>query len=295
MGKATPDAAAGAAGLLLVDKPAGLTSHDVVAIVRRATRTRRVGHTGTLDPFATGLLVVLIGRGTRLIPYVEGEPKVYEATIRFGAEMDTDDITGATVREAAVPADDATIAEAIARLTGDIDQVPPAYSAKQVDGRRAYDAARKGAPLDLAPVRVTVHRWDLLEKSGNDYRVRITCGGGTYIRALARDLGRYTGSAAHLAELRRTGSGHFAIADAIPLDAIADGDFELQPLRNAIPSMPSRVMATDELGRVLHGNAIDVVGETSEHTALLDARDDLIAIAAREGNQLRPRLVLQDA
>jgi tRNA pseudouridine55 synthase len=132
------------AGLVLVDKPAGMTSHDAVAIVRRALKTRRVGHTGTLDPFATGLLVVLVGRGTRLIPYVDGEPKVYEATIRFGAETDTDDLTGDVVREADPPSDVA-IAEAIERLTGDIDQVPPAYSAKKVDGVRAYDAARRGS------------------------------------------------------------------------------------------------------------------------------------------------------
>ena len=118
-----------------------MTSHDVVAIVRRATQSRRVGHTGTLDPFATGLLVVLVGRGTRLIPYIDGEPKVYEAVIRFGAETDTDDPAGTITREAALPRD-AAIAEGIARLTGEIDQMPPAYSAKKVDGTRSYDAAR---------------------------------------------------------------------------------------------------------------------------------------------------------
>ncbi|HEY4129260.1 MAG TPA: tRNA pseudouridine(55) synthase TruB, partial [Gemmatimonadaceae bacterium] len=141
-------------GLLLVDKPAGMTSHDAVAIVRRATKTRRVGHTGTLDPFATGLLVVLVGRGTRLIPYIEGEPKVYEATIRFGAETETDDIAGAVTRESTHLPSDVEIAEAVARLTGEIDQLPPAYSAKQVDGVRAYDAARRGTPLALETVRV---------------------------------------------------------------------------------------------------------------------------------------------
>lgn len=295
MGTPTADAAS-TGGLLLVDKPAGLTSHDVVAAVRRATRTRRVGHTGTLDPFATGLLVVLIGRGTRLIPYVEGEPKVYEATIRFGAETDTDDVTGQIVREAPPPPprDDASLAEGIARLTGTIEQVPPAYSAKQVDGRRAYAAARQGAPLALEPVHVTVHRWDVLDRTSNELTARITCGGGTYIRALARDLGRYADSAAHLVALRRTDSGHFSVSSAVTLDAIADGAFAVQPLRQAIPSMPSRVLTADELGRVLHGNAIETAGETSEHTALLDDANELIAVAAREGNQLRPRLVLRD-
>ena len=148
-------------GLLLVDKPAGITSHDVVAIARRALRTRRVGHAGTLDPFATGLLVLLFGRGTRLIPYVPGEPKVYEAIIQFGTETDTDDRTGAVIRSAEQPTDDA-IQAAIAQLTGDIDQVPPSYSAKQVEGTRAYAAARRGEPLPLEPVRVSVHSWTLL-------------------------------------------------------------------------------------------------------------------------------------
>jgi tRNA pseudouridine55 synthase len=278
---------------LLVDKPAGITSHDVVAIVRRAARTKKVGHTGTLDPFATGLLILLIGRGTRLIPYVEDEPKVYDATIRFGSETDTDDSTGTVTHEAPAPPDNAAIAEGIARLTGTIDQIPPAYSAKQVDGRRAYDAARKGAPLDLPPARVTVHEWKLLSRSGNDLVARITCGAGTYIRALARDLGRLAGSAAHLAALRRVSSGGFDVANAASIEQIKNGELSLVPLPGAIPSIPRRVLAPDELVRIGHGNAIDAaVGD--ERIALLDATGSLVAIAEREGEPLRPRLVLVD-
>lgn len=279
-------------GLLLVDKPAGVTSHDVVAQVRRAARTRRVGHTGTLDPFATGLLVVLIGRGTRLIPYVEGEPKVYEALVRLGAETDTDDATGTIVRTAAPP-DQSAVETAIAALTGAIDQVPPAYSAKQVAGTRAYAAARAGAPLELSPVRVTVHEWRVLARDAADLRVRITCGGGTYIRALARDLGRLAGSAAHLAELRRIRSGPFDVADAVDLDAVRDGRFDVAPLRAAIPSVPVRALDAAELGRVGHGNAIDALGEQGR-VALVDDAGELVAVAEREGEQLRPRLVLRD-
>ncbi|HWD34914.1 MAG TPA: tRNA pseudouridine(55) synthase TruB, partial [Casimicrobiaceae bacterium] len=145
-------------GLVLVDKPAGITSHDVVAIARHALHVRRVGHGGTLDPFATGLLVLLVGRATRLLPYLDGEPKVYAATIKLGDETDTDDGTGAVVRSAPVPPREA-IERAMRSLTGEIAQVPPAYSAKQVAGERAHAAARRGAPLDLAPVRVTVHEW----------------------------------------------------------------------------------------------------------------------------------------
>jgi tRNA pseudouridine55 synthase len=280
-------------GLLLVDKPAGITSHDVVSIVRRATGERRVGHTGTLDPFATGLLVVLVGRGTRLIPYVDGEPKVYDATIRLGVETDTDDSTGSSIREASLPSDDA-ITTAIGRLTGTIDQIPPAYSAKQVGGRRAYAAARRGSPLELQPARVTVHEWTLLGRDADELRVRIACGSGTYIRALARDLGRLAGSAAHLSALRRIRGGPFDVSDAATVADLKAGEFELAPLRRAIPSIGTRTLTVEELGRVMHGNPIDA-GPDASPTALLDAAGELVAIAGVEGSQLRPRLVLRNA
>ncbi|MDB4876037.1 MAG: tRNA pseudouridine synthase [Gemmatimonadetes bacterium] len=300
MEKATADRQADASelgGVLLVDKPAGITSHDAVAIVRRAAHTRRVGHTGTLDPFATGLLVMLIGRGTRLIPYVDGEPKVYEATIRFGAETDTDDGTGTTTRTAELPADGA-IEEGIRQLTGPIDQVPPAYSAKQVDGTRAYAAARGGRALELEPCRVNVHEWTILGRDGADLRVRISCGGGTYIRALARDLGRLTTSAAHLSALRRTRTGQFSVDDAATLDAIAAGALPVQSLRAAIPSLPVRRLDASELGRVGHGNPIaaragDLQAEGAR-IALVDDEETLIAVAERAGSELRPKLVLRD-
>ena len=279
-------------GLLLVDKPAGMTSHDVVAIVRRATHSRRVGHTGTLDPFATGLLVVLVGRGTRLIPYVDGEPKVYEAVIRFGAETDTDDGTGDVTRTAAAP-NDVAIAEGIARLTGEIDQIPPSYSAKKVDGTRAYDAARRGLSLELKASRVIVHQWVLLAKTENDLTVRVTCGGGTYIRALARDLGRYAESAAHLIALRRLRSGPFDVADAVTVDQLRQGILALRPLRSGVPSLPTQQVDGAELRRVVHGNAI-VARTAGSRVALLDDKETLIAVADRAADELRPALVLRD-
>jgi tRNA pseudouridine55 synthase len=296
MEKATADREA-AGGVLLVDKPAGMTSHDVVAIVRRAIGTRRVGHTGTLDPFATGLLIVLIGRGTRLIPYVEGEPKIYEATIRFGAETDTDDVTGDVTRTAEPPTDD-TITAAIPELTGAIDQVPPAYSAKQVDGRRAYAAARQGSALHLDPARVTVNEWTVIGRTGGDVTVRISCGAGTYIRALARDLGRLTNSAAHLVALRRTNSGPFSLEHAVTIDDLRAGPVALQPLRVAVPSLPVRRIDGAELGRVGHGNAIGAPPECGQpegaKIALVDNDETLIAVAERCGAELRPKLVLLD-
>ena len=208
-----------AEGLLLVDKPAGMTSHDVVLLVRRAYGERSIGHLGTLDPFATGLLILLLGRSTRLATFIETEPKVYEATIRFGAETDTDDCTGSVIREAPLPSQQ-QVNEVIPTLTGRISQVPPAYSAKSVDGTRAYDAARKGEPMELAPVDVDVHSWLIRGTRPDELDVTITCGTGTYIRALARDLGRATGSAAHLSSLRRIRSGEFDVGDAATIEQI---------------------------------------------------------------------------
>jgi tRNA pseudouridine55 synthase len=278
-------------GVLLVDKPPGVTSHDVVAIARRVTGTRRIGHTGTLDPFATGLLVLLVGRGTRLIPYVQGEPKVYEATIRFGAETTTDDLTGDITREAELPASN-DIDRAIASLTGVIVQQPPDYSAKQVDGRRAYEAARAGKPLALAPAEVTVHEWQIRRRSDAEIDVTIVCGGGTYIRALARDLGRAVGSAAHLTALRRTRSGVFDVANAVSIDELESHGARLGPLRSAIPQLPAQRLSADEIERVRHGNTIEA-RTPGDIAALFDDGDRLLAIARREGAMLQPRLVMQ--
>jgi tRNA pseudouridine55 synthase len=217
-------------GLALVDKPAGMTSHDVVDVVRRAYGERSVGHLGTLDPFATGLLIVLVGRATRLANFVEAEPKVYEAVIRFGFETDTDDSTGTQTRVAPAP-DHSAVLRGIAQLTGTLEQVPPAYSAKQVAGRRAYAAARSGTPLDLAPVRVDVEDWAVRRVRGDRLEATITCRGGTYVRALARDLGRLAGSAAHLESLRRTHVGDFDVADAVTVERLRDNPPPLRLLR----------------------------------------------------------------
>src|ERR1700686_721892 len=217
-------------GLLLVDKPAGMTSHDVVQHVRRVYGERSIGHLGTLDPFATGLLVLLLGRATRLATFIEAEPKVYEATIRFGEETDTDDATGTVIRTSPAPRE-ADVRSAVKSLTGTIFQVPPAYSAKSVDGTRAYDAARRGEPLDLAPVNVIVHGWDLGKLTDDSLSAVITCSGGTYIRALARDLGRLTASSAHLESLRRTRAGTFDVSDAATLESLSDNPARVRALR----------------------------------------------------------------
>jgi tRNA pseudouridine55 synthase len=217
-------------GLLLVDKAAGMTSHDVVQHVRRIYGERSIGHLGTLDPFATGLLVLLIGRATRLATFLHTEPKVYEATIRFGTETDTDDATGTVIRTASPPSAD-DVRDGLKALTGRISQVPPAYSAKSVDGTRAYDAARRGTPLDLPAVDVTVHSWDVRELKAETLSAIVTCSGGTYIRALARDLGRLTSCAAHLSSLRRTRVGDFDVRDAATLESLSVNPARVRPLR----------------------------------------------------------------
>jgi tRNA pseudouridine55 synthase len=280
-------------GLLLVDKPAGVTSHDVVLAARRAFGESRIGHAGTLDPFATGLLVLLLGRATRLLPHLDGVPKEYVATIALGRETETDDLEGAVVREAEPPSDEA-IAEAVAQLTGRLEQVPPAYSAKRVAGRRAYEAARAGEALDLAPAAVTVFGWhDVVRDGAHVLRARIACGGGTYIRALARDLGRLTGSAAHLTALRRIRSGPFRVDQAVTLDALRDGTTALRPALDALPTIPHVVLDADDAERVLRGIAVPRADDAA-HAALVDGRSGaLVAFAEADAGRWQPRVVMR--
>jgi len=279
-----------AAALLLVDKPAGMTSHDVVALARRVLRERRIGHHGTLDPFATGLLVLLVGRATRLAPWLAGEPKVYRCTIRFGAETDTDDLQGSVVREAPLPRVE-DVLEGVRHLTGELHQVPPSYSAKQVEGVRAYDAARRGTALELAPVSVRVDEWVVEASTPEQLVARITCGGGTYIRALARDLGRLAGSAAHLTDLRRLSSGPLRVEDAVTIDRLRDGE---APLRSPMPALAHMDTVTlDGAGalEIAHGRAIAATS-TAENAALLAPDGVVIGIAERRGDRWMPRVVL---
>jgi len=282
--------------MLLVDKPAGITSHDVVSAARRALRTRRIGHAGTLDPFATGLLVLLTGHATRLLPHLDGEPKVYDATIAFGAETDTDDVTGTVVRTAPLP-DVERVRDGIASLTGTIEQVPPSYSAKQVDGQRAYDAARRGVALELEPVRVDVHGWQIHELAPGHVRATITCGGGTYIRALARDLGRLSSSAAHLSSLRRLRSGSFDVADAISLETLRQGETVPRPALDALPHLPAVALSPEDVAHVRQGRPIAASGDATNRdaVALVDDARRLVAVAVRVSSTWQPRVVLPDA
>ncbi|MCC6245250.1 MAG: tRNA pseudouridine(55) synthase TruB [Gemmatimonadaceae bacterium] len=289
--------------MLLVDKPSGMTSHDVVSVVRRAARTKRVGHAGTLDPFATGLLVVAVGSCTRLLPYLDAEPKVYDSTFRFGVETDTDDATGLPMSEAATPTMlgwPHPLTAAIASLTGTIQQVPPSFSAKHINGERAYAVARRGDAVVLPPVAVTVHEWEVRAQGGERLDVRITCSGGTYIRALARDLGRALGSAAHCATLRRIASGRAHVDQAVSIDqlmpgAIADGAV---PLRSPLPLLSTMtVVELDDAAVVAlsHGRAF--VAHSDGKRAVLVRDGAVVGIAERiddavRGPRWQPKVVL---
>lgn len=279
-------------GLLLVDKPSGITSHDAVERARRVLGTRRIGHAGTLDPFATGLLILLVGRATRLLPYLDAEPKVYQAAIRFGTQTTTDDLHGEPVHEAPPP-EQSVVERAIASLTGHLLQRPPAFSAKQVGGIRAYSAARRGAPLELVPVGVTVHDWRVLGREGPDLHVEIRCSGGTYVRALARDLGDATGSAAHLASLRRLRSGRFSVAEARSLDDVMRGDVALRPASLAVAQLERQALDDLEAKRVMHGQTI--AAQANADLVALCHQDQLLAVAVRDGDSFRPKVVLRDA
>jgi tRNA pseudouridine55 synthase len=234
----------------VVDKPAGMTSHDVVAVCRRSLGERRIGHAGTLDPDATGVLVVGVGSVTRLLRFLSAAPKTYTGEVVLGIETATLDASGAvTARHdmSGVTADD--VRRAAARLTGDIEQVPPMVSAVQVGGRRLHELAREGIEVERAPRPVTVHRFEVAATEDPlFYRIGVTCSAGTYVRSLAADLGRLLGGGAHLRGLRRTASGGFTEADATPLDAL-----DLLPVTAAVRDLARVTVDEPTAARINHG------------------------------------------
>jgi tRNA pseudouridine55 synthase len=279
---------------LLVDKPAGPTSHDVVARVRRVFGIRAVGHAGTLDPFATGLLVLVLGPATRLARFVEGEPKTYLATARLGVRTATDDPTGevvARVEPAAWPSQDA-VEQALERLAGTQQQRPPAYSAKLVGGQRSYRLARKGADVALEPVEVTVHRIGLTDYQPPLVSFRATVSSGTYVRALGRDLGTALGTGAHLTALRREAIGAFQVTQAVPLDGLEAGT--LIPPESLVAGLAQVELRDDETAAVSHGRAVLREGSTAGEAALLGG-GRLVAVARAVPGGWHPSVVLPGA
>jgi tRNA pseudouridine55 synthase len=265
----------------------------VVAIVRRALATRRVGHAGTLDPFATGLLIVLAGAGTRLARYLVGLPKVYDGVLRLGAATATDDATGAVLatKDGWQALDDAQVAAAMATLTGERDQVPPSFSAKHAGGERAHRLARRGVPVALAPQRVTVRRFSLEARAGSDVHFRAEVGSGTYVRSLARELGEALGCGAHLTELRRLAVGAFTVAEAVSLESVRAGAAQLLPLRLAVRHLPQADIDEAACERVRRGQPLEAAFTGAEPVALTCAGAVVAVVRPREG-RWQPEVVL---
>jgi len=293
-------------GVLLIDKPSGPTSHDVVARLRRTTGERGIGHTGTLDPHATGLLPLVLGRATRLASFFSGSDKTYEATIRWGFATDTDDAAGVPrgVAISARPMHDEVDA-ALEAFRGTFAQIPPQHSAKKVRGAKAYDLARGGQAVDLAPVIVTIHSLEVLQRSDDLLAIRLRASAGFYVRALARDLGERIGCGAHLAALRRTASGRFTIAEAVTLaDAEREGPgiaARLLSPSEALSSLPAVSVTDLGLKRASHGNSVGPehlqgacipVLAGGQRVRILDPGGVLLAVAESRGGALHPVVVL---
>ena len=278
-------------GVLVVDKPSGPTSHDMVDRVRRALGTRRVGHTGTLDPFATGVLPVCVGRATRLARFLAAGDKEYVARVRLGFATTTDDLSGEPLSEP-LPVDVSPdrLAAALGRLVGQFDQVPPTFSARHVGGRRLYELARRGQAVPRPATPVTVHAIELRAREGDTLEIEVRCSPGTYVRALARDLGEALGTGAHLAALRRTRSGSFDLSRAVPGDDLSAAVERLLPLSALLPDLPAVRVGVEGTLRVRHGRelgrelVLDGFPEAPvERVRVLDESGALVALAVVKG------------
>ena len=302
-------------GILIIDKPAGITSHDVVARVRRILKTKRVGHTGTLDPFATGVMVVVVGKATRLAQFLDKDEKEYEAVVRFGFETDTGDVTGTQISESRLRNEE--IAEVLAAadldkvfdvFRGDIEQVPPMYSAKKIAGKKLYELARKGETVERKAVRVTIKKLEIIgdreisePPSATDMlRIRVACSAGTYIRTLAEDIGKKLGIGAHLTELRRTRAGRFVLLQSVTLDALAedsDPAARLLPLELAVEHLASISLNADRAAKTRGGLSTRIQEAQfaeGQPIRMLDESSMLIAIGVYDDAEIsvRPKVVL---
>ena len=306
-------------GVLVIDKPTGPTSHDIVACVRRTLSLKKVGHLGTLDPLATGVLPLVVGRATRLASLLAGASKQYDAVIRLGLITDTYDITGTVVGGADAPRPDATsaeidglqpspetIAHAAAGFVGSYPQRPPPFSAKKIDGVRAYDLARRRQPVEVTPAQVTVEALTVLSIDGPRVRCRIACSSGFYIRSLAHDLGDALGCGGCLETLRRERHGPFNLQAAVPLAQIVEKSAwvatQFVPMGSLLPSIPAVVVSDQGARRVAHGNPLRVADmvpaaglplPNAGRVRVLDERGRLLAVADRRGDgTLHPKIVL---
>lgn len=304
-------------GVLVIDKPEGWTSHDVVARVRKILKTRRVGHTGTLDPFATGALVVCINRATRLAQFLTGDDKEYLATMRLGFSTDTGDLTGRP-NTPVTDARDITsdkVKEVFGRFRGRINQIPPMYSAKKVGGVKLYEMARRGEEIERKPVEVEIKELELCDSTGDvaqsesgEFSFRVVCSSGTYVRTLAEDIGKSLGVGAHLTRLRRTRAGRCSLDAAVTLERLAElaqsGQIDqvMISMADAV-AMPALQVGEEDRKRISHGRSIEYPGEgrfgdwpDGALAKICDKKNQLVAIAEYDPVKIlwRPRVVLTD-
>lgn len=288
-------------GLIIVDKPVGPTSHKIVTIVRRGTGVRKVGHAGTLDPRASGVLVLCLGAATRLSEYLSTSSKRYEAVVRFGVATQTYDAEGPVVRQTESIPTLEEIQDVLPTFRDEIEQVPPPFSAIKVRGKKAYELARAGRETHLEPRVVTIHRLEILKYQPPDLRLDIECSAGTYIRSLAHDLGEFLSSGAYLASLRRTRAGPFTLKDAVPMPKLEVGfltdkwERYLQPASSALPDLPIISVEGDILERIRFGHRIPAEQGSSGMAKAIGPDGELVAVLeAIEGdNEWHPRKVFQ--
>jgi tRNA pseudouridine55 synthase len=302
-------------GILIIDKPAEWTSHDVVGRLRRLLKTKRIGHTGTLDPFATGVLVMLVGQATRLAQFLDKDKKAYEATIQFGSETETGDLTGPRRTESELTGAEISRVlseinwnEVLADFTGEIEQTPPMYSAKKIAGKKLYELARKGIEVERKPVSVTIYELELSTSVISDPQsqigIRTVCSAGTYIRTLAEDLGRRIGLPCHLAALRRTSAGKFDFGAALTIEKVeelaADGkvDDHLISMNEAVSHLPEVQLDEKGVQMIRHGMKVqaNIERDDVQIVRIADLQGDLLAIGHYEHltRLVQPRLVFAE-
>lgn len=278
-------------GVLLIDKPAGLTSHDIVARLRRILGTKRIGHAGTLDPIATGLLVMAVGPATRFLQYLSLEPKVYEATFQFGAETDTYDCEGEAHSHREVPSDlAARIEEKLPSFIGEIAQLPPMFSAVKKAGQPLYKYAREGVEVERTERAVFIDKFELAATTGTTAKFTIVCSGGTYVRTLAHDLGQLIGCGAYVQELRRTQVGVFHIDDAMDWESASAE--KVIPLAEAIYPMEKVALNEVQVEHVRQGRQIQIADRQAGKIALVDETGQIVGVGTATGNRVQPDCVL---
>ncbi len=281
-------------GIILVDKPQDWTSHDVVAKLRGVLHERRIGHSGTLDPLATGLLVVFVGRATRAVEFAEADSKEYLAGLRLGVSTDTQDITGNIVAESAALPDEAALREALGRFIGDIEQIPPMYSAIKIGGKKLYELARRGESVERAPRKITVSAIDIDGRDGDDYILNISCSKGTYVRTLCSDIGEALGCGACMSSLRRTRAGVFSVDDAHSLADIEAAVREARlsdiilPVDTLFASFPKLTVSQSAAKRLKNGNIIkiSISAEDGEYKVYSDS-DEFLLLGRVECGKLK--------